>query len=286
MLGTYLERELVAQGNPVSVLSRKPHRVNEFHWDPAKAELDARALAGIDWVVHLAGEPIGASRWTKAMKERILQSRIQGTGLLAQRLAAMTRKPQVLVCASGSNRYGPGGPWDEDGPQGNSFLARVVEQWEAAAQPARDAGIRVVHARMSAVLSPHGGMLKAMLPTFRLGIGGWLGDGSQRVSWIHAADAAAAIAHMLNDSTIVGPVNVTAPRHVTNAAFARTLASVLHRPAIVPVPGFAVRLMLGEVANELALQDNAIIPAKLTERGFHWRYPELHDALVDLLAQA
>lgn len=286
LVGSHLQAKLWQAGHPVTVLTRKPTRDHERAWDPGKGQLDLAALEEADWIVHLAGEPLMQGRWTDARRRRILESRVRGTQLIAQAAARMDPRPQVLLCASGSSYYAEGGPWPENGPTGDTFLADVVRQWEAAAQPARDAGIRVVHTRMGAVMSPQGGALKLMLPTFKLGLGGWVGDGQQRVPWIHIADAVGAMMFALEHKSLAGPVNVCAPEPATNKELSRTLGAALHRPVLVPVPGAAASLMFGEVANDILLYDNAMEPRKLAEAGFEWRFADLRDALDDLVDQS
>jgi hypothetical protein len=287
LIGSALTAALTTGGHRVTRLVRSGADPAErrFAWDPAGGSIDPAALEGVDAVVHLAGESV-AGRWTEAKKDRILSSRVGSTGLLAEALAGLDRRPQVLVCASAIGYYGDSGdePVAEDAPAGNGFLADVVKQWEAAAEPAVDAGIRVVNLRFGIVLSPAGGALKAMLPAFRLGVAGRIGEGSQQMSWVAIDDVVGAVNHAIATSSLSGPVNATAPSPVTNAEFTRTLGRVLHRPTILPLPAFAARAALGEFATEL-LTGARVIPRRLTESGYEFRYPELEGALRHVLGK-
>jgi uncharacterized protein (TIGR01777 family) len=254
-----------------------------YLWDPGAGTLDARAVEGAGAVVHLAGESV-AGRWTEAKKRRILESRVRGTRLMAETLAALDQRPEVLVCASAIGFYGKRGeqPVDESDPGSDDFLADVVKQWEAACEPARAAGIRVVNTRFGIVLSRDGGALRTMLPAFRLGVGGRLGSGRQGFSWVAIDDVVAAIGYAVESRGLSGPVNVTAPHPVSNEEFSKTLGRVLHRPAVLPVPGFAMRLALGEFSQE-ALGGLKVLPRRLEESGFEFGYPELEPALRHVL---
>ena len=241
------------------------------------------ALDGFDAVIHLAGEPI-AGRWTAAKKERIRASRRDGTRSLCEQLARCSAKPRVLLSASAIGIYGDRGDeiLTEDSPPGNGFLADVARDWETATLPATTAGIRVVNLRLGIVLSGHGGALKQMLPVFRLGAGGVLGSGRQFWSWIALADVVAAIRHALTTESLRGPVNGVAPFPVMNRAFTRTLGRVLHRPTILPVPAWAVRLALGEMGPALLLASTRVEPRRLLASGFKFQLPELEEALQRL----
>jgi hypothetical protein len=256
-------------------------------WDPAVGVLDPRPLEGLDAVIHLAGEGIAAGRWTPEVKDRILRSRVVGTHLLAERLAALTRKPEVLICASAVGFYGDGGAEmiDETRGQGGGFLASVVQAWEEAADPARAAGIRVVHLRLGVVLTPRGGAFARMLPVFRLGLGARLGTGRQYFSWIVIDDLLRVFGWVLAERPLFGPVNATAPGPVSNAAFTRTLARVLGRPAPFAVPGWVLRLALGEMAEETLLAGTRVRPTRLLASGFTFDYPQLEPALRHLLGR-
>ena len=255
--------------------------VGGIPWDPATATLDAARLAELDAVVHLAGESIARERWTPAKKRRIRDSRVNGTRLLAEGSASLARPPKVLVCASAIGYYGDRGDerLDEASPAGEGFLAEVCRDWESAADPARDAGIRVAHLRLGVVLSAAGGALAQMLTPFRLGLGGRLGHGRQWMSWIHLHDAARALAFLLDADGWEGPVNGVAPEAVRNRDFTRALGRILGRPTFLPVPSLAVKVALGEMGDELLLASTRVEPARLAKAGFDFRHPTLPGAL-------
>lgn len=254
---------------------------DQLRWNPARGELDTSALEGIDAVVHLAGDNIASGRWSDARKQSILESRIGPTRLLAEKLAAMKRKPRVLVSASAIGFYGERGDAavTEADTAGEGFLSDVCRQWEAAVEPAVRAGIRVVTLRIGVVLSARGGALARMLPPFLLGGGGVLGSGRQYMSWISLEDLVGLAHHALVDERLSGPVNAVAPAAVTNREFTRTLARVLRRPAIVPVPAFALRAAVGEMADALLLASTRVASTKLGESGFVFRDADLETAL-------
>ena len=269
----------------VRLVRRPPESAAEIAWDPAAGQIDADALEGFDAVVHLSGENIGAGRWTAARRQRIRDSRVASTSLLCGALAALRRPPAVLVSASAIGYYGDGdGPADEAAPAGTGFLSEVTSAWEQAAEPARSAGIRVAHARLGPVLSTQAGMLKRLLPVFRLGAGGVVGSGRQSISWIGLADAVGALGFLISNGQAHGPCNVVAPQPATNREFTHTLAAVLRRPAFAPVPGIAIRLLFGEMGDQLILKGRAVVPARLTELGYRWLEPTLEGALRRELA--
>lgn len=257
---------------------------NTVWWDPSAGEIDTGRLDGVDAVVHLAGENI-VGRWTRAKKARIRESRVRGTRLLAETLAGLPEPPAIMVSASASGYYGDRGNelLSEESAPGGNFLAGVCEEWEAAANPARQVGARVVHPRFGIVLSTAGGALGTTLPIFRLGAGGKIGSGRQYWSWVVIDDAVGAILHALEEDSLNGPVNVTVPDPLTNAEYTRTLGHVLGRPTIFPLPAPAARVMLGQVADELLLASQRIEPVRLKETGYSYRYPELEGALRHLL---
>jgi uncharacterized protein (TIGR01777 family) len=241
---------------------------------------------GVDGVVHLAGEPI-VGRWNRAKKRRILESREEGTRRLCEALARMETPPRVLVSASAVGFYGDRGDevLTEESRGGAGFLPDVCRAWEAGCAPARERGIRVVHPRIGVVLSGAGGALGKMLPLFRLGLGGRIGDGRQWFSWVALDDLIGIILHALVTESLEGPVNAVAPRAVTNAEFTRALARVLGRPAVIPVPGFALRAVFGESADAMLLAGQRVDPARLRASGYVWRYPDLDGALRHLLGR-
>jgi len=288
-IGSALVPFLTAGGHTVTRLVRREPDAGrgEIRWDPGARKLDALGLEGHDAAVHLAGEGVATGLWTRERKARILESRTRGTNLLAESLAGLEKKPGVLISASAIGYYGSRGDevLREDSAPGNGFLAEVTRAWEAAAAPAENAGIRVVLPRIGIVLGPGGGALAKMLPAFRMGVAGRLGDGRQYMSWIAIDDVVGAIDHALRSEDLSGPVNVTAPEPVTNALFTKTLARVLSRPAILSVPGLALRLIMGEMADEMLLASTRAIPVRLLERGFGFRHPDLEGALRHLLGR-
>ena len=275
-----LELADVAEHECIMLVRRQSKAENERSWDPESGMLDPGVFDGIDAVVHLAGDNIGSGRWTAAKKRRIRDSRVMGTKLLAERMALANGQP-ALVCASAIGFYGDRGDekLTEDSPAGTGFLADVCKEWEAAADAARDAGLRVVHNRLGIVLSSQGGALASMLTPFRMGVGGNMGSGRQYWSWIELDDAANAFLYAAENATLTGPVNVVAPQPATNAEFTKVLGSVLHRPTIFPMPAFMARLVLGEMAEALILSSARVLPGILQERHFEYRNPTLEEAL-------
>jgi uncharacterized protein len=283
LVGGALVPALLAAGHRVDRVSRRLPAVGttDIQWDPARGQLEPRALEGVDAVVHLAGETIAALRWTPAVKERIRRSRVDGTRLLVETLGRLTRRPRVLVAVSGVGYYGNRGdtPLTEESPPGSGFLAEVCREWEAAADPARVAGIRVVHPRLGVVLAGEGGALPRMALPFRLGAGGVIGDGRQYWSWIGIADLVRVLELCLALETLAGPVNAVAPAPVTNREFTRILGRVLGRPTLVPLPALAVRLLLGQMGQALLLDSARALPRRLERAGFRFRHPDLEGAL-------
>ena len=286
LIGSQLRPFLSGGGHETAALSRSDRGDGTVRWDPAAGAVDAAGLAGFDAVVHLAGETI-QGRWTEAKKRRIRDSRVDGTRLLCESLAKLDEKPEVLVCASAIGFYGDRGgeTLTEESAPGDDFLAETCVAWERACDPAREAGIRVVHARFGIVLSPEGGALGKQLPIFRAGGGGPVGGGGQWWSWVGRDDAVGAIHHALMDRSVSGPVNVVAPGATTNAEFTRTLADVLNRPAVVPVPAFAARFAFGEMGETLLLTSARVKPAALTAAGYRFRHPELAATLRHMLGK-
>jgi uncharacterized protein len=290
LVGGELSRQLRDAGHEVTPVSRSHGSGGPGErtviWHPLRGTIEKDGLEGHDVVVHLAGESV-AGVWTTGKKSRIKKSRVRGTSLLARTLAGLAHPPRLLVSASGFNYYGdqPTGTVDESAPAGTGFLADVAQRWESSTRAARDAGIRVVHMRLGTVLSPRGGMLAALLPLFKLGLGARLGSGEQAWPWIAVEDIPPAILHLSERPELAGPVNFVAPQHVTNAEFTDTLASVLSRPSILAVPSFAARLAPGGMGGELLLSGARVVPRKLLDSGYIFRFPELKPALRAMLAQ-
>lgn len=279
LIGTELARSLIADGHVVRRLVRRPtRRADEIEWRPERHDVPGSALAGVSAVVCLSGVGVGDHRWTQSYKRAIRSSRLDPVTTLARAIAAAEHRPS-LICASAIGYYGDTGDRvvDESAPGGVGFLAELCDDWEAAAEPARQAGARVVHLRTGVVLSPHGGLIARLRPFVRMGVGGRLGTGRQFVAWISLADTVAAIAFLI-DSNLDGPVNLTAPNPVRNSELVAGLARLLNRPAVIPVPKFALRLVVGELAGE-ALGGQRAIPARLSAAGFEFRHPTLDEAL-------
>jgi uncharacterized protein len=286
LLGSALVPELTAAGHEVVRLVRGPAGAGELPWDPSRP-LDAAALEGCDAVVHLAGENVSDGRWSAAKKRRIRESRVLGTRTLCAALAASKRPPDVLLSASAVGYYGDRGDalLDEASEPGRGFLAEVCQEWEAACAPAAARGVRVVCLRTGVVLTPKGGALRKLLTPFRLGGGGPIGSGRQWMSWIALDDVLGALRHALLTPSLRGPANLVAPGPVPNAEFARTLGRVLRRPALLPLPAFAVKAALGEMGEALLLASARAQPAQLLRSGYAFRLPDLEGALRHLLGR-
>lgn len=289
LVGSALGERLRAAGHQVVPMKRSKPRDGQqaIVWKPDEGKLDLADLEGADVIVHLAGENIAAPRWTKKKKQAIRDSRINGTTLLSEAIAQLDRKPSVFICASAIGIYGSRGDemLDETGSPGQGFLADVSMQWEAACEPARDAGVRVVNTRFGMVLSGKGGALRAMLTPFRLGIGGVVGSGKQWWSWVHIDDVVRAITFAMDHDEIDGPINVVSPNPVTNREFTKVLGRVLSRPTILPLPAFAAKLAMAEMADELLLSSVRVQPRRLLDAGFEFAHPQLEEALRSALAQ-
>jgi len=285
-IGLALIPELEAGGHRVKRLTRKPRSGEDIRWDPDAGKIEGD-LAGFDAVVHLAGESIAEGRWTSEKKRRILESRKKGTRLLAEKIAELPEPPSVMVSASATGYYGDRGNelLTEESEPGTLFLSEVCQEWEAAAEAAREAGVRVVHPRFGIVLSTEGGALGTTLPIFKLGGGGKIGSGRQYWSWIAFDDVIGAIVHAIDTDALSGPVNVVAPGPPTNAEYTKTLGRVLGRPTFFTVPAPAARVGLGGIADELLLASARVEPTKLEESGYEHRYPELDGALRHLLGK-
>jgi len=283
LIGSALVTSLRADGHRAIPLVRRAPRPgeDELGWDPSSGALTPARTGAADAVVHLAGDRIVGLRWTAEKKRRIRESRVTATRLLVQTLTRLSKLPAVLVGASGIGYYGSRGDGvlTEDSRVGTGFLADLARDWEAATAPAMAMGIRVVNLRIGVVLSAKGGALAAMLTPFRLGMGGVVGDGTQWMSWIALDDIIGAIRHVFERDALRGPVNAVAPAPVTNAEFTRTLGRVLGRPTLVPLPAFAARLALGEMADELLLTSQRVLPARLEATSYTFRHPTLEGAL-------
>ena len=285
LIGKRLVEQLQQNGHDVVRLVRRAASTGEIMWDPKAGVLSASALEGADAVIHLSGAGIGDKRWTSSYKREILESRTITTNLIATTIANMNRKPSVFLSGSAIGIYGPRGDeqLNEVSTDGTSFLADVCKQWEDAAKPASDAGIRTVLLRTGIVLTTKGGALKKQLPLFQLGLGGKFGNGKQWQSWISIDDEVGAIEHLLT-ANVSGAVNLTAPNPVTNAEFTSTLARVVKRPAILPIPPFAPKAILGgELADALLFTGQRVIPVALNASGYQFVHPTLEVALRALL---
>jgi len=285
LLGSALRPALTAAGWGHRSLVRRPAGAGEGRWDPAAGTIDQTALAGVTAAAHLAGEPIAEGRWSAEKKRHIRESRVLGTRLLAESLARLPVRPQVLVSASAVGIYGDRGDevLDEGSPLGTDFLAEVGKEWEGATAPASEAGIRVVHLRLGVLLAREGGALPRMVRPFLLGAGGPIGNGRQWMSWIAIEDAVRIVLAALRDPSMRGAFNAVAPNPVRNADFATQLGDVLHRPALVPAPAFALRLLFGEMADAALLASQRVVPARLDALGFAFRHPTLPEALRAVL---
>ena len=288
LIGSALVPFLTTGGHQVTIVTRRQGLPGALHWDPAAGVIDHAGLEGMDAVVHLAGENIG-TRWSDRRKRRIRDSRVEGTMFLAEALASLKRPPRVLVSASAMGIYGSRGDQvlAEDAPDvtPNDFMVELGRDWESASDPARAAGIRVVNPRFGLVLTPAGGALGRMLPPFLLGVGGPIGSGKQWVSWISADDAIGVVHHALFTDDLAGPVNTASPQPVTSRAFAATLGRVLKRPAVLPAPAPALKLLFGEMADKGLLASQRLSPARLTGSGYSFRHPTLESALRHVLGR-
>lgn len=279
-VGSALARYLTSEGLEVRRIGRRSSRGVDFHWDLHAGLLDPAALDGADAVVNFAGATI-AQRWTREHKQEILTSRLRSTEVLAKTMAAVRSPPKVFLSTSAVGFYGSRGDelLDESSGPGTGFLVEVVQQWERAATPATDAGVRVVHPRMGLVMHPDGGVLAKLLPVFNVGGGGKIGSGRQWMSWIGMHDALRALQFLMVADALRGVVNVCAPNPVTNEQFSRALGEALHRPALATVPEFAVKLMFGEMGEETLLSGQRVSPNCLLGAGFRFDFPELGPAL-------
>jgi uncharacterized protein len=283
LIGTALGESLRRDGHQVTPVVRRPPQPGEIRWDPQAGGggLDPGAFEGIDAVVHLSGAPVAGGRWTKARKLKLRSSRIQTTQVLVSALARAARRPSVLLSGSAVGWYGDTGERevDESAPAGTGFLATLVTDWEAAAQPARQAGLRVLNLRSGLVLSRRGGILPVLALPFRFGLGARLGPGTQFRSWISITDHVRALRYLLDNAAIDGPVNLTAPAPVTEAELTKELGRALHRPAVLRVPAPVLRVVLGELSGEL-LGSQRVLPRRLLDAGFAFRHADIASALA------
>ena len=287
LLGRQLAPFLTTGGHQVTSLVRGTPKSGEVRWDP-RGRWDARALEGYDAVIHLAGEGIADGRWSAARKARIRSSRVEGTASLVSALAELARPPKALIGASAMGIYGDRGDEEltEGSTTGSDFLAEVARGWEAAAEPLRRVGTRVVHLRFGVLLSPAGGALAKMLPPILAGIGGRLGSGGQWMSWLALDDAIYLVHRAILDERYQGPLNAATPTPYTNALFTKALGRIVRRPTFIPVPAFALKALFGEMASGTILASQRLVPARLQEFGFEWRYPALEGALRHLLGRS
>lgn len=281
LIGTRLTQLLKASGKTVVPISRRSSDSQTILWDPAQGFLNPQRLEAVDTIVHLAGENIAAGRWNDSLKQKIRDSRVQGTQNLVNSLKGLQKRPKTLICASAIGFYGDRGAevLDENSSVGTGFLPEVCGEWERAALSAQELGLRVVNVRIGVVLSRHGGALQKMLLPFKLGLGGIVGNGRQYWSWIGLNDVSRAIAYCVDNQNLSGPVNAVSPHTATNFDFTRILGSVLHRPTLFPLPAFMARLVLGEMAEALLLASVRVTPGVLRNAGFVFEQPELRECL-------
>ncbi len=281
LVGSALIPALEADSAEITRLVRSSPKPGEVEWHPNHDEMDSASLEGFDAVINLAGENIAAGRWSEDQKRRIHDSRVNGTHLLSEAMARLTNQPRVFLCASATGFYGDRDDevLDEHSDSGGGFLAGVCREWEQATEPAANAGVRVVNLRFGPILAREGGMLAKLLTPFKMGIGGKVGSGKQIVSWVAIDDAIGAVKLALADETFRGPLNVVSPNPVTNEAFTKTLGHVLSRPTALAIPAFAARLAFGEMADEMLLTSQHVVPKRLMDAGYEFKYPELEGAL-------
>jgi uncharacterized protein (TIGR01777 family) len=288
LIGASLVRAAEAERiQTLQLIRREPRKPEEISWNPQAGQpvRDLALLERLDAAIHLSGANISAQRWNAARKREIVESRVGSTRALLKVLMALKQPPATLLCASATGIYGERGDeiLDEESPPGEGFIADTCRAWEAEASAASEAGIRVVHLRFGVVLAAEGGALGRMLPFFRPGLGGNLGSGRQWMSWIALNDVVRAIFYILDAGALRGPLNIIAPNPVTNAEFTRALGRSLHRPAMIPVPRFALRLAFGEMADEVLLASTRAVPDRLLQAGFTFELPNLDSALKAIL---
>ena len=281
LVGSALIPALEADGAEITRLVRSFARTGEIEWHPNQDEIDTDKLKGFDAVINLAGENIAAGRWTDDQKRKIRDSRVNGTHLLSEAIAKLAKRPGLFVCASATGIYGDRGDevLDEQSDSGGGFLAGVCREWEMATAPVLQAGVRTVTLRFGPILAREGGMLAKLLTPFKMGMGGKVGSGKQYISWVAIDDAIGAIRIALSDESIRGPLNVVSPNPVTNEVFTKTLGHVLSRPTGLAIPAFAAKLAFGEMADEMLLTSQRVMPKRLVEAGYDFQQPELEGAL-------
>jgi uncharacterized protein (TIGR01777 family) len=281
LVGSALIPALEAEGAEVTRLVRSSAGAGETEWHPNSNQIDATQLEGLDAVINLAGENIAAGRWTDEQKRKIRDSRVNGTHLLSEAIATLKQRPAVFLCASATGIYGDRGDdtLDEQSASGGGFLAGVCREWEQATEPAVQAGVRTVTLRFGPILAREGGMLAKLLTPFKMGMGGKVGSGKQYISWVAINDVVNAIKLALKDASLRGPLNIVSPNPVTNEVFTKTLGHVLSRPTALAMPAFAVRLAFGEMADEMLLTSQRVLPKKLNDVGYAFQQPELEGAL-------
>ncbi len=286
LVGSALMPALRSDGADITRLVRSAPKDGEIEWHPNQDQVNAEALEGFDVIINLAGESIAASRWTDDQKRKIRDSRVNGTHLLSEAIVSMKAKPAAFICASATGIYGDrdAETLDEQSESGGGFLAGVCREWEKACEPAIKAGVRVVNLRFGPILAREGGMLAKLLTPFKMGMGGKVGSGKQYISWVALDDAVSAVRLAVNDQNIRGPLNIVSPNPVTNEEFTRTLGHVLNRPTALAMPAFAARLAFGEMADEMLLSSQKVLPKKLAAMGFEFKYPALEDAMRKYVA--
>jgi len=285
LIGTSLSRHLKTLGHTIYPLYRNPSSETACYWNPEKNQIHLDEAIEFGAVIHLAGENIADSRWSQKQKERILNSRVNGTRLLAEKLSQLKHKPAVLISGSAIGYYGDTGDniVDEDSARGEGFLSEIATQWEDATQAAEDAGIRTIHLRTGIVISPEGGVLKKMLLPFSMGLGGVVGNGQQYMSWISIDDVVGIITAMVDDDQMTGAYNLVAPDPVTNYTFTKNLGSALNRPTLFPMPAFIARILFGEMADALLLSSSRVEAMRLKKRGYTFQDTELTKTFIRLL---
>lgn len=281
LVGSALIPILQSHGNQITRLVRSSPKPGEIEWHPNQDEVSPQSLEGFETIINLAGENIAGGRWTDEQKRKIRDSRINGTHLLSEAVAKMNSKPGAFICASATGIYGDRDDetLDEQSESGGGFLAGVCREWEQATGPASKAGVRVVNLRMGPILAREGGMLSKLLTPFKMGMGGKVGSGKQYISWVALDDAVNAIKLAIDDESIHGPINIVSPNPVRNEEFTKTLGHVLNRPTALAMPAFAARLAFGEMADEMLLASQKVLPKRLTAAGFQFQYPTLESAM-------